>query len=164
MGADIHTQIEQMRKELEADFEKYGENIAKYAAQDIATVLTEEANQAISYFYSSYDPKYYLRHDNFWKTYKRYYKNRKPFFIGGVNFINNLPDVYDSPVQQVFNRVIYGGFHGPSSLYYHNPAPMYPFPLKRVTDKRDEIIQNISLYTDKAANKAKKDTYNYLFR
>lgn len=164
MGDNIHNQIQEMRRQLGADFVKYGKNIARHMAQEIADHLYATAGSAIINFYTSYDPKYYMRHENFFNTYKRYYKNHGNRFTGGVDIIDNLPDVYSSPTNTVFDRVWQGGFHGLSSLYYHNPAPMYPSPMMITEKKRDQILQHISQYESRAAQKAKSDKYNFLFK
>lgn len=168
MGANIHAQIEQLRQDLKEDFVKYGKNIARYMALEIADDLSQEAHIAITEFYT-YKPKYYYRHNNFnnWKSYKRYYKNHGDRFTGGVDLLSSaIPDVYSgkysSPLE-VFNRV-YNGFHGLSSANLAIPPAMDPSPNERILDKKDAILSDYSKYENNAAQKAKNDTYNYLFR
>lgn len=149
---------------LEEDLKKLQNNIAKYAVQEMADELTEEAKNAIDYFYSSYDPKYYFRHDNFNRSYKRYYKNKAPRYIGGVELLeDSIPNVYrgtDSSPKSVFERV-YGGLHGIASL--QNRAPiMAPSPMERILNKYDEIIADKDKYFNIATSRAMRDSYNII--
>lgn len=168
MGSDIHAQIEQLREDLKNDLIKYGQNIAKYMAQEIADDLSQEAHQAITDFYK-YKPIYYLRHENFnnWKSYKRYYKNHGDRFTGGVDLLPSaIPDVYsgsNSSPMEVFERV-YGGFHGISSITLGVPPIMDPSPIERILDKKTEILNDYSKYERNASQKAKKDKYIFLFQ
>lgn len=169
--------LEQFRKDIESDAQKYAINIAKYMAQNIADEMTEVAHNAIEDFYNKYDPEdpskhngyiYYYRHWNFKKSYKRYYKNRNPYFSGGIQLLHNdLPNVYtgtNSSPEAVFDRV-YLGYHGIASLQNCTPPVpiLKPSPIKRINEKFRYIQQHLKEYEDKAAEQARKDTYNYIF-
>lgn len=110
--------IEEFVDDIQKDAHKYATNIAKYMAQDIADEMREVAYNAIENFYSEYDPEdsskhnghiYYYRNWNFRKSFKRYYKNRDPYFVGGVELLEDeVPNVYtgtNSSPSSVFWRV-----------------------------------------------------------
>lgn len=199
MGSDIHSQITELRNNLKSDLIKYQNNIGKYMAQAIAKDLTNYAQSVIEDFYDQYDPKdpethpkrfsysrmnkkgenityykrfYYTRHGNFRDVPQMYYKKRGEIFIGGVDLMDNLPDVYwgaYSDPTQVFNRVIFGGLHGYASLGIPNgiqniPPIFDPSPYERIKKRHDEIIADHSKYENEAVEKAKKDNYILLFR
>lgn len=181
MSDDLHKQIIQLRNNLKSDIEKYKNNIGKHMAQDIATDLTEYAQNVIEDFYSQYNPRdkgthpnrfYYKRHGNFRDVPQRYYKKRGDIFICGVDLESNLPDVYwgaYSEPEQVFNRVMFGGLHGYASLgipkWITNIPPVFtPSPYDRIKKKYDEIIDDYSFYEKSAAIKARKDKYILLFK
>ena len=157
--------LDDFRRLLSDDLKKYGENICKIMAQDVADILTEETRNAISDFYN-YKPKYYLRHNNFNYSFRRDYKNRSPRFYGGVELLmDSLPAVYtgtNSDTNSVFWRV-YSGYHGIASFKGHAPI-MRPAPINRIIDKRDEIVANQDKYIDIAENKARQQKYNLLFQ
>lgn len=159
------TGLEEFKQALAKDLKNYGENICRNLAQDITDELTEEAKHSIEDFYS-YQPKYYLRHNNFNKSYRRDYKNRSPRFYGGVELLmDELPDVYsgtNSDPNSVFWRV-YSGYHGIASFRGHAPI-MRPAPINRILNKRNEIVANQNNYINKADCKAQKMKYNILFQ
>lgn len=150
---------------LKNDLNKYASNIGKYMAQSIADDMTKEASSVISDFYNQYDPKYYYRHNNFIKSFKRKYSNHNPIFSGGVELLeDSLPNVYfgrNTSPESVFWRV-YLGYHGIASIQGNAPI-MSPSPIQRLYNKRDEIVNKISQYKNKAISKAKTDDYTYLF-
>ena len=169
--------LEQFIEDIQADAHKYATNIAKYMAQDIADEMRDVARSAINTFYNQYDPEdpskhngqiYYYRHWNFEKSFRRYYRNRDPYFIGGVVLLRNeLPNVYTgrkSSPHNVFDRV-YAGYHGIASFQDCNPPVpiMRPSPHKIITDKFKEIQKNLKDYENKAAKKAQGDSYKYIF-
>lgn len=177
MGGVI-TDLEQFQKEIESDAYKYATNIAKNIAKQIANDMYEETSSAIERFYKDWDPEdptnhnghvYYYRHWNFKKSYKKYYKDRNPYFIGGVYLLpQNIPDVYTgkrSAPEDVFRRV-YLGYHGIASFQPTNPKVpiMAPSPIRIINDKFKEIEKNIGAYESKAAKLARKDNYIRLFR
>ena len=159
---------------LEEDFNKLQNNIAKYTVQKIADDLAEETKIAIEKFYRHYDPEdltlhngriYYYRHWNFRKSFKRYYKNRKPLYIGGVELLpEELPNVYtgrSSSPMEVFGRVYYLGWHGIASGQGKVPI-MNPSPMKIIMTKYDEIKNNSDEYFRYAIGKALNDSYNVI--
>ena len=153
------------RELLFNDLNKYSENICKLLAQDIAEILTKEAQNAIVDFYT-YQPKYYYRHNNFKYSFKKNYKNRNPRFYGGVELLmDSIPDIYsgsNSSPNSVFERV-YSGYHGIASFQGKAPI-MSPSPMKRILSKRQEILNKQNEYIDIAENKAKQMKYNLLFQ
>lgn len=154
-----------LRKMLNEDLQKYSDNICKNFAQEVTEILTEEARTSIDLFYS-YQPRYYYRHGNFIKSFKRAYKNRSPRYFGGVELlIDDLPDVYrggNSDPSSVFWRV-YSGYHGIAS--FQGTAPiMSPAPINKILNKRDEIIANQDKYINKADKLAQQDKYNLFFQ
>lgn len=157
--------LDDFRNLLSEDLKKYSENICKILAQDVADILTEEAQKSISDFYS-YTPRYYQRHDNFNYSFRRDYKNRNPRFYGGVELLmDSLPAVYtgtNSDPNSVFWRV-YSGYHGIASFQGRAPI-MRPAPINRILNKRDEIVHNQNSYIDNAESKAKRQKYNLLFQ
>lgn len=161
----MEAEIENIKKILLQDLNKYAANISKYMAQTIADELTEEAELAINDFYNQYNPKYYYRHGNFTKSFKRKYSNHNPVFSGGVELLeDSLPNVYtgrNSSSESIFWRV-YLGYHGIASMQGFAPI-LSPSPIQRLYNKRDEIIKNSKKYENKAIKKAQSDSYTYLF-
>lgn len=160
---------------LREDLNKFKNNVSKYTAQAIADDLTNECKKAIEDFYAQYDPEdpknhggkiYYYRHWNFRKSFARYYKNRSPRYIGGVELLeDSLPDVYkgkNSDPMNVFWRV-YSGLHGIASIQGLVPEMKMDSPYNRLIDKRLEILNNKDKYFKDAISKAKKDSYYILF-
>ena len=159
---------------LEDDLRKFRNNIAKFTIQKMADDLTETAKKAIEDFYSHYDPEdpsnhdgriYYYRHWNFRKSFKRYYENHSPRYIGGVELlVDDLPNVYHdkgitSPAT-VFWRV-YQGYHGIASYQGYVPI-MSPSPIEIIKLKYDDIYDNRNNYFNDAVQKALKDNYNII--
>lgn len=149
---------------LEVDLRKLQNNIAKYTVQEMADDLTEEARIAIEDFYGDYTPIYYLRHNNFYRSFKRYYKNSAPRYIGGIELLqDSIPNVYrgtDSSPQSVFKRV-YSGLHGIASLQGRTPITN-PSPMERIEKKYEEILNNSNAYFRRATSKALRDGYNII--
>ena len=158
---------------LEEDLYDFQNNIAKYAVGGMADDLTKECKNAIELFYSHYNPEdpalhggriYYRRHWNFKKSSKRYYKNREPRYIGGVELlIDSIPNVYkgdNSDPKSVFERV-YDGYHGIASFQGRAPI-MNPSPIEIIMDKYEEIFNNKNKYFDNAVKKALTHKYNIL--
>lgn len=158
---------------LEQDLRNLQSNIAKYTIQKMADDLTKECEKAIETFYSQYDPEdpslhngrvYYYRHWNFRKSYKRYYDNHDPKFVGGVELlIDSLPNVYEgtnSDPRSVFGRV-YLGYHGIASFQGRAPI-MSPSPMRLIVEKYYEILNNKDEYFDEAVSKALKNSYNII--
>ena len=165
MKNNIDTQMMQIKKNLKSDLIKYGNNIAKNTAKIISDILTQEAFFAIEDFYNQYEPKYYYRHMNFRKSFKRSYKNRTSIFSGGVELLeDSLPDVYsgkNSKPESVFWRV-YLGYHGIASLQGYTPI-MKPSPIQRLYNRKNEILNNQNKYTSMAEKLARGNSYIYLF-
>ena len=170
--------LNQLREDLQKDVQDYATNIAKFMAQKIADDMTEVTQTAIESFYSQYDPEdytkhnghiYYYRHWNFKKSYKRYYYNRNPRFIGGVELLrSDIPDVYygkNSDPQSVFDRV-YLGYHGIASFQNCNPPVpiLSPSPYRIIRDKFKDIQKHLKDYENEAAQKARKQQYRRLFK
>lgn len=170
--------LEQFRKEIEQDAYTYVTNIAKNISQIIADEMYDTVHSAIEDFYAQWDPEdpvlhngrvYYYRHWNFRKSYKRYYKNRNPFFVGGIYLLPDvIPDVYqgtNSSPQAVFDRV-YLGYHGIASFNHHPPVPMLkPSPIRQINDKYRDITKNLNKYEKEASDMARKNgTYIRLFK
>lgn len=175
MGNNIHSQIRELREALKSDFIKYQNNIGRHITQKMTDDLTDYAKSVIEDFYDQYTPKesiHYKRHGYFRDVPQRYYKKRGDVFIGGVDLINDLPDVYFgsySEPEQVFNRVIFGGLHGYASLGIPKgittiPPEFQPSPYDRIAQRRDEILNNYLDYIDEAVEKSKKDSYAILFK
>lgn len=159
---------------LEEDLYNFQNNIARYAIQQMADDLTEECNRAIETFYSQYNPEdpslhngrvYYYRHWNFRKSFKRYYENHKPRYVGGIELlIDSFPDVYtgrSSSPKEVFGRVYYLGWHGIASGQGRAPI-MDPSPMKSIMRKYDEIYKNKDSYFNSAVKKALGHKYNII--
>ena len=159
---------------LEKDLKKLQNNIARYAIQEIADDLANETENAIEIFYSQYDPEdlslhnghiYYYRHWNFRKSFKRYYENHNPRYIGGVELLpDSIPNVYrgrSSSPMEVFGRVYYLGWHGIASGQGKVPI-MSPSPMQIIMRKYDDIKENSEKYFNNAVQKALKDTYNII--
>ena len=166
--------MDEIIDQLISDINKFKYNIGKNFAELVANELTKEAKNAIDDFYNQYDPEdpsmhngrvYYYRHWNFRKSFRTYYKNRSPKFVGGVELLQDeLPDVYsgkNSSPQSVFDRV-YLGLHGIASLQDLGIPRLKPTPIRRILEKQKYIVENQDLYTNKAINIALRDTYNYL--
>ena len=167
---------------LEKKLNKYVQNVCRVAAGKIRDDLNEEAITAIAKFYTSYSPKHYKRHyynfmDN---SFQKYYANpHNKIYYGGVKLTPELmDDIYQADTQQVFDTV-YAGFHGPASMigignshpdiygvekFYNHPlgdytinvpARMWPSPMQRLLDKKNEIIYNIQDYIDYASKKVR---------
>ena len=160
---------------LEQDLYNLQVNISKYTIQKMADDLSKECEHAIDMFYAQYNPEdpsihngrvYYYRHWNFKKcSYKRYYRNHEPRFIGGVEFLmDSFPDVYkgrSSSPKEVFGRVYYLGWHGIASGQGLTPI-MDPSPMKLIMRKYDEIYKNKDRYFNSAVQKALKHNYNII--
>lgn len=130
---------------------EYANKITSDVAKRIAKELTHEANNVLLEFYSSYDPKYYRRHENFIRKFKpqKYYHNGGQIFSGGVKLLtDSIPNVYQDKPSTVANFV-YNGLHGWASVNWHGSvSPMKPSPLNIINKKRDKIIKNIQKYID----------------
>lgn len=173
---DIHSRIIELRENLKSDIIKYGQNIAKYMAQDIADDLTKYAKSIIEEFYGQYDPEdaskhnglvYYYRHWNFRKVPKRYYKKRGNVYTCGVDLNDELPNVYrgtnSSPIA-VYNRVMNEGLHGLASLTSATVPTYNPSPFFKIKKKYEEINNDSTDYENKAELKARNDNYVLLFK
>lgn len=183
--------INHIKKQLYNDIKKYNTAVTYYLAKDIADTMYEEAHSAIRYFYSQYHPHEYVRHWNFWATYKRigtHYGSKKNT-VGVELLLNEFPDEYRNSrskrgvvdkddkkevfyyesfhrndPQDVFWRVYKFGWHGIASLQPETGVPtMTPSPYVRLINKRDEIIKNKDDYIERAKEKAKKGNYNILY-
>lgn len=181
----MKSNINQIINGIKKDINKYSNSIAKNMAKQISEDMEKEAHDAITDFYNDYSPIYYNRHYNFMHSYKKYYKNYGNHFSCGVELLlDNIPNDYSDPVDEVFYRV-YAGFHGYASIFdnesheifdiksgrftgrfaKHNrfiPERMTPSPMDRLIQKRNEIIKNSSNYQKEAMKKARKEKYNYL--
>lgn len=153
----------ELRSLILADLKQYEKNFRLHIGQEISTALTEEAHMAIKDFYGSYhpNPESYIRHYNFWKSYRKINRDINGTRYAGVELLpDNLPDVYsglDSSPVDVFYRV-YLGAHGIAS--YQGKIPfMSPSPFTRLINKRNEILSNINEYVNRAYEKTKKDSY-----
>lgn len=160
---------------LQQDLNKFKSNMSKYIVQEIADDLTNECKNAIADFYAQYDPEdpsnhhgrvYYYRHWNFKKSFKRFYKNHNPRYIGGVELLeDSLPNVYtgkNSDTSNVFWRV-YSGLHGIASIQGYVPSMKMDSPYNRLINKQQEIIKNKDKYFNNAFKKAENDSYNVIF-
>lgn len=184
--------IEYSILDAQNDGHMYVKNIAKHMAQKIADELTKTACYAIEEFYKQYNPEdmslhdgriYYYRHWNFRKSFKRYYRKRDDYYVGGVMLLRNeLPNVYkgkNSSPTSVFDRV-YLGYHGIASFQnrgadggYLKPSSdnrvpiLRPSPHKIIVDKYKylSLPQTLKLLEKEAATEAKRDnTYKGIFR
>lgn len=156
---------------LKQDLKKYSDSICRNVASEIADELTEDTTFAIGAFYSDYSPDVYVRHYyNFMnKSYRRYYSNpHNKIFRGGVEFTpNQMDNIYQSKrygsnttIEEVFGSVIEAGSHGPE-LYTKVP-PMKKSPMEMVINDRDNIIDKIDEYIDRAKVKARNEHYTVL--
>lgn len=167
------SELETIAQDIEDDCKKYATNISKYMAQEIADEMTEVTQNAINDFYEQYDPEdltihngriYYYRHWNFQKSFRRHYINKSPSFSGGVELLKNeIPNVYrgkNSAPGIVFDRV-YLGYHGIASFQDCNPEVpiMKPSPIKLIHERFRYINEHLNEYEEKAAQKARKDSY-----
>lgn len=162
--------------DVEADLKKYCGKVLSSAAGKIRDELTEEAFNAIVYFYTSWAPKYYRRHYyNFLeKSFEKYYSNpHGTIYRGGVKLTpEEMDDIYQHPkndpdydiVQEVFDSV-YAGFHGVSSMFV-NPYTftvtpvMDPSPMERIYARRDYIERHIDEYIDYGKSQANSQSYS----
>lgn len=164
--------IRDFYNDIQEDMEKYTKNIAKEMTKKIADEMTKVAQSAMESFYANYSPVYYNRHNNFLKSYKRYYRNHDPKFYGGVELLMfEIPDVYsgsNSTPLNVFWRV-YNGYHGIASFQSakgtikHEVPIMSPSPIDIIEEKYEEILANLPSYEADAAKTAKKSGYARIF-
>ncbi len=155
-----------INKDLENEIMNYAKAVARKTAGMIRDELTEIAKDAIDAFYSDYDPKFYRRHFyNFKeKSFRKYYSNpHNKVYTGGVELTPNLLDeIYSDDADEVFDSV-YAGFHGPVGYSVNDikgqrhPRRMYPSPMDLILDKREEIIDNIDKYVNKAQKLVSKE-------
>ena len=149
---------------LSRDIQLYANSVCRNTASLIADELTEETKTAIVTFYNDYSPEYYKR--NYWNfeknSYRRYYSNpHNKIYKGGVELTPGLmKDIYQHPKDEVFGSVMEIGSHGPE--LYTSVSPMRPSPIEMVNLKRDEILQDINSYINKAKIHAKNETYSIL--
>ena len=156
--------------DIEKDLKKYVGKIMSSAAGKIRDDLTQEAFNAIAYFYTSWSPEYYHRHYyNFMeKSFEKYYSNpHGTIYAGGVKLTpEKMDDIYQDPTQEVFDSV-YAGFHGVSSMFV-NPYAFYvtptmkPSPMERILSKRDYIADHINEYIDYGKSRARSQSYSYI--
>ena len=159
--------IERMRdmvenmETLKEDIKKYLETFANAYVNKAAELLTEEAKSAVKYFYDDYDPKYYLRTDNFKKnSYKKYLKNNGRYYYGGVRLSseNMSPYVEDGGFFDpgiVFEAAATLGIHGKISEPAHITSPTV---VEHVQEFRDSSFFQRAIFED-ALETAKKQTY-----
>lgn len=133
---------------------KYGNEVCRKTAQNIATDLTKTAEFAINEFYEDYSPVMYQRHFyNFErKSFKRYYEHsHSKKFYGGVELTpERMDDIYEGTVNQVFSSV-YNGWHGvPMGKYTQEIERMDPTPYDIIYDRYFDIVLNINKYLEQA--------------
>lgn len=154
--------------DVKKDLKKYSSKVLSSAAGKVRDDLTEEAFNAIAYFYSSWTPTYYHRHYfNFMeRSFEKYYSNpHGTRYSGGVKLTpKKMSDIYQDPTQEVFDSV-YAGFHGVSSMFT-NPDTfsvtpvMSPSPMERILSKREQIRKNTKEYIEYGKKQANKLTYS----
>lgn len=155
-----------MKDEIEKMINDYGKKVCSKMAGLIRDELTETAQNAIAAFYNDYDPKYYSRHyTNFQKrSFRKYYSNpHNKIFTGGVELTPGLLEEYYQEDADVVFDSVYAGFHGPMG-YDVNPSKkqilphrMQPSPMDMILDKREEILDNVDYYRDKAISMILKE-------
>lgn len=149
--------------DVKDEIRQYCKKVLSNVAGQIRDELTQEAQYAIEDFYNDYNPLYYHRH--YWNFYnnsfKKYYSNpHGVIFRGGVELTpQDMSDIYQDPIQEVFDSV-YAGFHGVSSMFvspksFSITPCMSPSPMKRLLDKRDQIIADIDDYVERAIDNVK---------
>ena len=157
--------------DLYKDLKKLGKNFCVGMATEVRDNLTKSAAVAIEMFYQDYDPDFYHRHYyNFRrKSFRKYYDNKHGHIVrGGVELSPDaMDDIYQDPVEQVFDMV-YHGFHGVASgfinkvvpgfkapgfkegdvikpkSFYKIPEVMDPSPLEIIYNSRNNILKQIN--------------------
>lgn len=170
----------EFRNQLISEIKQLEKDECKYMAQMIANDLTQEARNAIVEFYS-WKPEYYIRNYNFWKAFKKVHINKGEKRVAGVELmIDSFPNDYirkstrnsllDNSYksstryfsysmqrpEDVYFRVVYGGWHGIASLQGNAPT-MSPSPYEKIIDKQEEIIKNQEIYKRRAEELAFKN-------
>lgn len=176
MGKDSNIKsIEDFINEIHEDSHDYINEIAKNMAKIIADELTETTESAIEQFYKDYDPEeqtpiYYYRHWNFNKSFKRYYSDHKPKYVGGVELkMFDLPNVYtgtNSDPINVFWRV-YSGYHGiasfqsPNKSTFERKASFNGVDVPSPVSPRTTIHRNVPIMNPSPLDLIKSN-YNYI--
>ena len=152
--------------EIEKRLDKYAKRACSAAAGKARDDLFKEAQNAIVDFYRHYTPDHYKRHYwNFKKnSFRKYYSNKhSSIFYGGVEFTPWLMSaIYRDPVQEVFDTV-YAGFHGVAGMFENPksfsliPPRMWPSPMQRLLDKKEEIQANKDIYIAYGKKVAKRE-------
>lgn len=137
--------------ELPKEIVEYAQKVCAKTASLIADEMSKTAKYAIDAFYNDYTPSYYKRHYyNFNKnSYKRFYQNRHgKKFVGGIELTpENMDDIYKYPTEAVYHFVYDYGYHG---LPLNNTPVMSPTPMEILLDKKEEIVNNLDRYTNRA--------------
>jgi len=148
---------------LRGEIKKLARNVLKSVASTTANELGEVANFAILQFYQDYDPWVYNRHYyNFLNlSYTKYYLNRlnQNKYSAGIRFTpSNMRDLYDDDKLEVFQAVMFGGYHG----YWSGADPMNPSPADIIYKARDHIVNNCQSYVNRAMDSIKGKDYGML--
>lgn len=142
--------------EIEKQLYKHVRRACSAGAAKVRDELYEEAKTAILDFYVHYEPKYYKRYEwNFKKnSFKKSYSDHggNSVIYGGIELTPQfLKDLYDDPVQEVFETV-FSGYHGIAGRYHVPsgisliPPRMIPSPKQRLLDKKKKILKNQKHY------------------
>lgn len=157
--------------ELSQELERYSKEIAKQLAIETREKLFKEADNAISDFYSHYDPLYYKRHQpigyNIRKSFRKYYHApHGNIYSGGIEMSSDwMDDVYRYDKDYIAT-LIYSGFHGNVLMFPFTvsnvPPIMSPSPIERILEVRNDIVKNINKIVSPISVKIRQ-TGNYKY-
>lgn len=108
--------IEQILKEVENDFRNYATVFTYAGATTAMKELVDYSNVALDEFYSSYDPKVYVRWGNMRNNaVQPYMHNNGRNAYGGVRL--SVSNIFDYPgagisTEEIYDRVMFQGLHG----------------------------------------------------
>lgn len=141
------------------ELKNYRRHMSREIAKEIRDTLMKEADEAFDEFYNSYQPRYYKRHvfdsypyHNIGRTYKPFYK-RSTISRGGIEiFYDDMEEIYQQQADKVADTM-WAGFHGPPIGHNASTPRMWPSPIERIKNKRDELSNNANLLAQKANDK-----------
>lgn len=159
-------------QELSEEIKRYSQEIAKNLAIHTREEFFNEANKAITKFYSHYEPISYRRHQpigaNIRKSFRKYYSNpHNSIYSGGIEISPEwMDDIYRADTDYIFN-LIYAGYHGSVWTFPFKvsnvPPVMEPGPLNIILDKRDSLIKNMPKIANKIAVETRRSgSYKYI--
>lgn len=152
-----NTSIEQIVHEIADDYKKYYSKVLSVGVDLAVKEIIDAANVAIEQFYSSYDPKYYVRWGNIRNhSFVPYVFNNGKVASGGIDFTD--AGMFDYPgaglsTGEIYDRVIFNGLHG-------KVASESPYDI--VVDYVDNGLWD---YVEETAKEAgKKQSFKWLFK